>query len=174
MKTFPTLLAASALGVTLSASTFATADVADQAENVRDEQQDVTEQRKDVREEQRDVVEARRDLRRDIAQIHRATNVIGTKVMNQSKEKLGEIGDLVLDFNTGGIAYVVITSGGVLGVGDTLHAVPWKALRLNAKMDAFVLNVTEAAWKNAPGFDPKNWPELAGQSWRQEIDSYYR
>lgn len=173
MKKFPALLTVSALGVTLSAPAFA-ANVADQAENVRDEKQDVIEERQDVREEQRDVTEERRDLRRDIGQAHRATNVIGTKVVNQSKEKLGEIGDLVLDFTTGEIAYVVITSGGVLGVGDTLHAVPWKALRLNATKDAFIINVTEAAWKNAPGFDQKDWPELADRSWRQEIDSYYR
>lgn len=173
MKTFPSFLAVSALGIILSAPGLA-ADVAGQAEDVRDEQKDVIEQRKDVREEQRDVAEARRDLRRDIAQAHRATNVVGTKVINQSKDRLGEIGDLVLDFNTGEIAYVVIASGGVLGVGDTLHAVPWKALRLNPDRDAFILNVTEAAWKNAPGFDQQDWPEVSDQSWRHQINSYYR
>jgi hypothetical protein len=40
--------------------------------------------------------------------------------------------------------------------------------------NAFILNVSEEEWKNAPGFNEKDWPEVADQSWRQELESYYR
>ncbi|MDQ3775759.1 MAG: PRC-barrel domain-containing protein [Pseudomonadota bacterium] len=140
----------------------------------RDEQQDVTEERKDVMEERQDVPEARRDLRQDVAQTHRAKIVIGMNVKNSQGEALGKIHDLVLNFDDGDIAYVVISSGGLLGMGDTLHAVPWKALSLNSQADGFILNVDQTAWKNAPSFKENDWPEVADREWNKQLESYYR
>ncbi len=146
----------------------------DVLEGQRDEQQDVTEARKDVMEERQDVTEARADLRRDLAQTHRAKTVIGMKVKNSQGEALGEIHDLVLNFDNGNIAYVVISSGGLLGVGDTLRAVPWKALSLNSQADGFTLNLDQTAWKNAPSFKDNDWPEVADRDWNRQLESYYQ
>jgi len=146
----------------------------DVLEGQRDEQQDVTEERKDVMEEKQDVTEARKDLRRDLAQAHRAKTVIGKDVKNSQGESLGKIHDLVLNFDNGDIAYVVISSGGVLGIGDTLHAVPWKALSLNSQGDGFILNIDQTAWKNAPSFKENDWPEVADREWNRKLESYYR
>lgn len=198
MKEIYTFLAVSALSVGMAAPVLA-ADVEDQREEVRqqskdvreeqqdvreeqrdvrdaqrEEQQDVRDEERDVREEKQDVNEARKDLRRDITQTHRATTVIGMNVRNPQDESLGEIHDLVLDFDKGGIAYVVVSSGGVLGVGDTLHAVRWKALKLNDKADAFLLNVDKSAWKKAPSFKANDWPEVADREWHRQLDGYYR
>lgn len=146
----------------------------DVLEGQRDEQQDVTEERKDVMEEKQDVAEARVDLRRDLAQTHRAKTVIGMNVKNPQGEALGKIHDLVLNFDDGDIAYVVISSGGLLGVGDTLRAVPWKALSLNTQADGFVLNIDQTAWKKAPSFKDNDWPEVADRDWNRQLDSYYQ
>jgi len=146
----------------------------DVLEGQRDEQQDVTEERKDVLEEKQDVTEARRDLRQDLAQTHRAKTVIGMNVKDSQDEDLGKIHDLVLNFDNGNIAYVVISSGGLLGVGDTLHAVPWKALSLNTKADGFVLNIDQTAWKNAPSFKDNDWPEVADRDWNKQLEGYYQ
>ena len=146
----------------------------DVLEGQRDEQQDVTEERKDVMEEKQDVTEARKDLRRDLAQAHRAKTVIGKDVKNSQGESLGKIHDLVINFDNGDIAYVVISSGGVLGIGDTLHAVPWKALSLNSQADGFILNIDQTAWKNAPSFKENDWPEVADREWNRQLESYYQ
>ncbi len=146
----------------------------DVLEGQRDEQQDVTEERKDVMEEKQDVTEARRELRQDLAQAHRAKTVIGMNVKNSQGEDLGKIHDLVLNFDNGDIAYVVISSGGLLGVGDTLHAVPWKALSLNTEADGFVLNIDQTAWKNAPSFKDNDWPEVADRDWNKQLEGYYQ
>ena len=146
----------------------------DVLEGQRDEQEDVTEARKDVMEERQDVTEARADLRRDLAQTHRAKTVIGMKVQNSQGEALGEIHDLVLNFDNGNIAYVVISSGGLLGVGDTLRAVPWKALSLNSQADGFALNMDQTAWKKAPSFKDNDWPEVADRDWNRQLESYYQ
>ncbi|MGH8479980.1 MAG: PRC-barrel domain-containing protein [Gammaproteobacteria bacterium] len=146
----------------------------DVLEGQRDEQQDVTEERKDVTEERQAVTEARKDLRRDLAQTHRAKSVIGMNVKNSQGESLGKIHDLVLNFHDGDIAYVVVSSGGLLGVGDTLRAVPWKALSLNSQADGFVLNLDQTAWKNAPSFKDSDWPEVADRGWNRQLESYYQ
>jgi sporulation protein YlmC with PRC-barrel domain len=146
----------------------------DVLEGQRDEQQDVTEERKDVMEERQDVTEERKDLRRDLAQTHRAKTVIGMDVKNSKGEHLGKIHDLVLNFDEGDIAYVVISSGGLLGMGDTLHAVPWKALSLNSQADGFTLNIDQTAWKNAPSFKENDWPEVADREWNRQLESYYQ
>ncbi|MGH8614136.1 MAG: PRC-barrel domain-containing protein [Gammaproteobacteria bacterium] len=140
----------------------------------RDEQKDVTKARKDVMEERQDVTEARRDLRQDLAQTHRAKTIIGMNVKNSQGEALGKILDLVLNFDDGDIAYVVVSSGGLLGVGDTLHAVPWKALSLNSQADGFILNINQTAWKNAPSFKDNDWPEVADRDWNKQLESYYQ
>jgi sporulation protein YlmC with PRC-barrel domain len=146
----------------------------DVLEGQRDEQKDVTEERKDAMEERQDVTEARKDLRKDVAQTHRAKTVIGMSVENSQGEALGKIHDLVLNFDNGDIAYVVISSGGLLGMGDTLHAVPWKALSLNSQADGFILNIDQTAWKNAPSFKENDWPEVADREWNRQLESYYR
>ncbi len=146
----------------------------DVLEGQRDEQQDVTEERTDVMEEKQDVTEARVDLRRDLAQTHRAKTVIGMNVKNPQGEALGKIHDLVLNFDDGDIAYVVISSGGLLGVGDTLRAVPWKTLSLNTQGDGFVLNIDQTAWKKAPSFKDNDWPEVADRDWNRQLESYYQ
>ncbi|MFH0342235.1 MAG: PRC-barrel domain-containing protein [Chromatiales bacterium] len=153
-------------------------DVRDEQQDVREEQQDVLEgqrdEQQDVMEEGQDVTEARADLRRDLAQTHRAKTVIGMKVKNSQDEALGEIHDLVLNFDDGNIAYVVISSGGLLGVGDTLRAVPWKALSLNSQADGFTLNMDRTAWKNAPSFKDNDWPEVADRDWNRQLESHYQ
>src|ERR687895_218063 len=143
MKRFPTtLLMASALSMGLTVPVFAV-DVPERKEEVQQERQDVREDQKDVQAERREAAAASMD------------------VENAQGEDLGDIKDLVIDFDKGQIAYVVIGTGGVLGVGDTLHAVPWRSLDLSDKMDKFVLNVDKNQWKNAPGFPNNKWPEVA-------------
>jgi len=173
MKKFPILLTASALSMGLTVPVFAV-DVPERQQELQKERQDVREEQKDVQEERREAAKARSNVRRDITQVHRASKVIGMDVENAQGDDLGDITDLVLDFDNGQIAYVVVGSGGVLGVGDTLHAVPWRSLKLNDKMDKFVINTDKNQWKNAPGFNKDEWPPVADKAFRQRVDSYYR
>ena len=53
-----------------------------------------------------------------------ADNVIGVDVKNNQDEDLGEVEALMLDKMTGKVAYVVLSYGGFLGMGDKLFALP--------------------------------------------------
>jgi sporulation protein YlmC with PRC-barrel domain len=93
----------------------------------------------------------------------RTTKLVGTEVQNLQGEKLGKIDDFVLNMDTGTINYAALATGGVLGIGEKLLAVPFNELQ--TKMDGstlvFVLNIPKETLKNQKGFDKDNWPETA-------------
>lgn len=110
---------------------------------------------------------------RDKSGVMKASNVIGKKVQNEEGKRLGEIKDLVIDPEEGGINYAVLEFGGFLGMGDKYFAVPWEALQLSDKQDYFILNVNKKDLKTAPGFDKNNWPDMSNEKWAVTIYEFY-
>lgn len=106
-------------------------------------------------------------------QLMGADTLIGNDVYNQDDEDLGDIKEIMLDMSTGKVAYAVLSFGGVLGMGEKLFAVPWDALQLDTENERFTLNVDKERLESAPGFDKDHWPNMADQSWVNEIHTYY-
>lgn len=102
-----------------------------------------------------------------------ASDIIGSRVDNPAGEHLGKIEDLTIDLNQGRIAYAVLSFGGFLGLGDKLFALPWNALKINARDQRFILDVDKETLEAAPGFDKDNWPDMADPAWGSEIHRYY-
>src|SRR5512145_2436437 len=92
-----------------------------------------------------------------------ASTLEGDKVINRQGEDLGEIDEIMLDVPRGKIAYAVMSSGGLLGVGNKLFAIPWSALTLDTDNKCFILDVDKQRLKDAPGFDKDHWPSMADQ-----------
>ena len=102
-----------------------------------------------------------------------ANTLIGNDVYNQKDENLGDIKEIMLDVRSGRVSYAVLSSGGFLGIGEKLFAVPWTALSLDTVNKRFVLNVEKDRLKSAPGFDKDQWPNMADPSWAKSIHDYY-
>jgi len=102
-----------------------------------------------------------------------ADTLIGDSVVNAAEEDLGDIKEIMLDMQTGQVAYAVLAFGGFLGVGEKLFAVPWQALHLDTVNKRFVLNVDKDRLKTAPGFDKDAWPDMSDLSWASGIHSFY-
>ncbi|MFN3882948.1 MAG: PRC-barrel domain-containing protein [Nitrincola lacisaponensis] len=102
-----------------------------------------------------------------------AATITGDEVCNLKNEKLGKIQDIMLDMAEGKIRYAVLSSGGFLGMGDRLFAVPWTALKLDQEQKRFTLDVDTERLKKAPGFNKDKWPNMADPNWNSTIDSYY-
>ncbi|MDP1930150.1 MAG: PRC-barrel domain-containing protein [Gammaproteobacteria bacterium] len=100
-------------------------------------------------------------------------SLVGNEVHNLEGDDLGGIKDMMLDVHTGHVAYVVLSFGGIFGMGEKLFAVPWNALTLDTKEKRFILNADKEKLKNAPGFDKANWPDMADRTWGDKIHSYY-
>ena len=102
-----------------------------------------------------------------------ASTLTGDKVTNPKGESLGDLKDIMIDTDTGHIAYGVLSFGGVLGLGEKLFAVPWEALRVDGERHELVLNVDKERLKDAPGFDKDNWPNFADTTFTSQIRQYY-
>ena len=56
--------------------------------------------------------------------VARVTALLGLNVRNRQRENLGEIEDFMIDVREGHIAYMLLGTGGILGVGERVRAVP--------------------------------------------------
>ncbi len=102
-----------------------------------------------------------------------ASTLISDDVRNPDGKDLGEIKDIMIDMEHGRVAYAVLETGGLFGIGKKLFAVPWSALSLDAEHHEFVLDVDEATIENAPGFDQDHWPDFTDRTWGQTVYSHY-
>jgi sporulation protein YlmC with PRC-barrel domain len=102
-----------------------------------------------------------------------ADTLIGDSVVNGSDEDLGDIKEIMLDMQTGQVAYAVLAFGGFLGMGEKLFAVPWQAMHLDTVNKRFVLNIAKERLKNAPGFNKDAWPDMSDMTWAKQIHSFY-
>ena len=106
--------------------------------------------------------------------VQKASKVMDLSVKNLQDEKLGKVENLVVDLSAGRIVAVIVSSGGFLGMGDELSAVPPTALRLNPGRDALQLDATKEALSNAPHFKANQWPEFGNPAYADGIYRAYR
>lgn len=103
-----------------------------------------------------------------------STTIEGTNVRNLSDEKLGDIKDIMLDVNSGRIAYAVVAvSEGFLGLDSKYFAIPWQALRFDTDREIALLDVSAERLKNSPGFDKDHWPSTPQREFVDEVHSFY-
>jgi sporulation protein YlmC with PRC-barrel domain len=104
----------------------------------------------------------------------RASKVIGTTVKDSAGERLGEVKDVVLDKQSNNILFGVMSFGGVLGVGEKFHPVPWAALNYDESEGAYVINLTKDQLKAAPADSIEELTRNDGQAYRDRAFDYYK
>lgn len=87
-----------------------------------------------------------------------AVSLTGRPVFDRAGEHLGKIEDFMLDVESGRIRYAVLASGGVLGVGAKLLAVPPEALIVEDR--GVLLDADKRRLDEARGFDRSDWPDF--------------
>ncbi|CAN5825813.1 hypothetical protein BH24DEI2_BH24DEI2_12860 [soil metagenome] len=102
-----------------------------------------------------------------------ASSLIDDKVKNSQDENIGDLKELMIDVQSGRVAYGVLDFGGILGMGNKLFAVPWQAFSVDEENKILRLDVDKDRLKNAEGFDLSSWPDTADTEWGQKIHDYY-
>lgn len=92
-------------------------------------------------------------------------------VVDAAGKVIGSLVDLMLDLERGCVAYAVVASGGFVGVGERLFAVPWAALR--AEGERFVLSADPQALAAAPEFDRDHWPRAPSVGWHRHVHDHF-
>lgn len=102
-----------------------------------------------------------------------AGTLIGDDIKNLKGEDLGTVKELMIDVLTGQISYVVVSFGGLMGMGDKLFAIPFAKFSVDEDSKVFRLDLDQDALKDAPGFDKDHWPDFTNAKWAEEIYDYY-
>src|SRR5207237_1268399 len=105
-----------------------------------------------------------------------ASKIVGTRVKTAQGEEIGEVKDVVLDLNTGCMAYTVLSTGGtgtrVVGQAKTV-AVPWAIYSTTSDPRVLTVRVDRDRVYNAPAFDYARIDEYSSSGWINNVYSYY-
>jgi sporulation protein YlmC with PRC-barrel domain len=104
----------------------------------------------------------------------RASKVIGTTVKDSAGQRLGEVKDVVLDKQSNSILFGVMSFGGVLGMGEKYHPVPWAALDYSESEGAYIINLTKEQLKAAPADSLEELTRNDGRAYADRAFDYYK
>lgn len=104
----------------------------------------------------------------------RASRVIGTAVKNMSGETIGKIEDVILDKTENRIMFAVVGFGGLFGLGEKFHPLPWSALDYQDDKDAYVVPYDKAQLEAAPTGSIDELTRDDGTRHRDSAYSYYK
>jgi sporulation protein YlmC with PRC-barrel domain len=96
--------------------------------------------------------------------LKRASHVKGAKVKSPQGETLGTVHDLVLTPDLNHVSYIVLSTGGILGLGTNLHAIPWSAVSAGLN-DTYIVPISKQQLKQSHGFRAAYWPNSADIGW---------
>jgi sporulation protein YlmC with PRC-barrel domain len=102
-----------------------------------------------------------------------ASTLKGDKVKNPTGEDLGKIEELMIDLDSGRVAYAVVSFGEGFMHGGKLFAIPWASLAVDQKDKQIILNVTREMLESAEGFDKDHWPDMADAAFLNRTYSHY-
>ncbi|MDX2186401.1 MAG: superoxide dismutase family protein [Opitutaceae bacterium] len=105
------------------------------------------------------------------AQGQSARELIGQDVVDRAGNKLGEINDIVVNTKSGKAVFATIGTGGVLGIGERVRAVPFSKLSQRADKE-LQLDVDGSRWTSAPQLKREEISVLNDQR-GGEIFNYY-
>ncbi|WP_322867970.1 PRC-barrel domain-containing protein [Aquicoccus sp. G2-2] len=95
-----------------------------------------------------------------------SSDVNGTEVYGRDGSKIGSVDHLMIDKESGNIAYAVMGFGGFLGVGEEHQPVPWAKLSYDTDKNGFVTDIVEADVQDAPErqdnwYNDRDWERRA-------------
>lgn len=102
-----------------------------------------------------------------------AQDIEKLKLQGSQGEKIGSIEEVIVDPNTGRVAYAVVGLGGFLGIGERSFPVPWAAFQPAPDGDGLVLNIPRDRLTGAPQFGGDNRPNMADRQWALAVHTYY-
>jgi sporulation protein YlmC with PRC-barrel domain len=84
--------------------------------------------------------------------------LIGQDVKSAAGDVIGDVKDVAVDLADGTVAYVVISTGGVMGVGSALHGVRIDSLRPDAERKFLTLQTDKATLERMTGINIDRLP----------------
>ena len=104
------------------------------------------------------------------------SKLVGIRVKSSQGEEIGVVKDVVIDRNTGCMAYTVLSTaegGARASGGGKLVAVPWAVYSPTSDVSALTVTVDRDRIYNAPMFDNARIDEYSRTNYMTNVYSYY-
>src|SRR2546430_9452855 len=104
------------------------------------------------------------------------SKIVGMKVKDSSGQEIGVIKDVVLDRNTGCMAYTVLSTGGTgarVSAGGKMVAVPWAVYSPTSNISELTVTLDRERIYSAPVFDYARIEEHSRPDYITNVYSYY-
>jgi sporulation protein YlmC with PRC-barrel domain len=109
-----------------------------------------------------------------VIQNHLVSQLVGMTLENEDCQTLGRVKDFILDLNLGRPLYAIVSSGGLLGIGQRIVLVPAPALTMaTAQKGMLAVNISQRRWKLAPEFRRRELAALNSPAEVRRIFQYY-
>jgi sporulation protein YlmC with PRC-barrel domain len=72
-----------------------------------------------------------------------SNKVEGTAVYRPNGDKVGRIERVMIDKETGKVAYALMSFGGFMGIGRDYYPLPWSLLKFNSRLVGYEINISE-------------------------------
>ncbi|MBI5383151.1 MAG: PRC-barrel domain-containing protein [Verrucomicrobia bacterium] len=91
----------------------------------------------------------------------KSTDLLGKTVRGSDNAKFGEFGDCLIDLPQGRIVAGLVKSGGLLGIGETVRAIPPTAFQYNETERTLTLNADKRTFHQTPAFKASQMDDVA-------------
>ena len=102
-----------------------------------------------------------------------SSKVEGTAVYDRAGAAIGTVRNFMVDKVSGQVAYVVLSFGGFLGLGESHHPLPWRALTYDVRLGGYVVDIDRDKLTAAPQHRADEDP-FADDEYGKNVDAYYR
>lgn len=103
----------------------------------------------------------------------RVSDLDGDRVDGAGNKNVGEVKELAVNPSSGRIPYIVMKTGGVLGIGAHDVAVPWRSLQFSRDGDRLSINADETLLRSAPQLDSRGFAMINDLQFRRRVNTYF-
>lgn len=100
--------------------------------------------------------------------------VEGTAVYTIDGKHIGAIKRLVIERQSGKVAYVVMSFGGFLDFGHETYTVPWAKLSYDVGLGGYRTDITERELRDAPRFAHGDEDASLDEAQEEELHAHFR
>jgi sporulation protein YlmC with PRC-barrel domain len=99
-------------------------------------------------------------------------DVQGKHLTGRHGVRLGTVGELFVDLDSGRIEFVIVEATGLLGGSGKFHPVPWSIVRYDSSAGAFRAERTKDEFKASPSYDRAQLAD-ANYAWHEQSARYF-
>jgi sporulation protein YlmC with PRC-barrel domain len=97
-----------------------------------------------------------------VADVSTAARLLGVAVKIGETEAIGYVENILVDFASGRVVALIVSSGEFLGLPGEMSPIPSAAFQPRPSQGVLQLNISKSGLAEAPHFNPGSWPDFQG------------